>query len=108
MCPMHVEGSNHYAGIARDYGDMSNDCHAIVAALIPFATGPNPVIIELYYAPTNTWLKNGRQLSRSAIGDHDDHVHAAIDPNRILIPLTFPPAPPIVVQSSTVAVLVAA
>lgn len=88
---MHVANSNHYKGLARDYGDAASDCRAVVSALLPFA-GPNGPIIELFYAPTNTWRKDGTQLNRAAIGDHDDHVHAAIAPNGVLVP-TPPPVP---------------
>lgn len=80
----HAPNSYHYRGQARDYGDANSDCRAVVDALKPFATGPNPVIVELFYAPTNTWLKDGKQLSRAAIGDHDDHVHGAIRADGVL------------------------
>jgi len=78
QCPLHREHSLHYLGRARDYGDKRSDCLAIVEHLRPFAQGASPVLCQLFYAPTNDWWVNGRNLNRGAIGDHDDHVHAAI------------------------------
>lgn len=90
----HAAGSYHYRGWARDYGDADSDVRAVLSALLPYAR--NGTLLELFFAPTNTWLSHGRQLSRAAIGDHDDHVHAAIDPNRALpgAPAPAPPPPP--------------
>jgi hypothetical protein len=82
----HAAGSYHYKGLARDYGNADSDCAAVLRALEPFAH--DGTLLELFYAPTDTWLKNGQQLNRAAIGDHDDHVHAAIAADR-----SFPEMP---------------
>jgi GH25 family lysozyme M1 (1,4-beta-N-acetylmuramidase) len=84
----HVKGSNHYIGLARDYGDANSDCRAVVAALEPYAA--SGVLIELFYAPTNTWWKNGARLSASAVGGHLDHAHVAIGANASLPGASMP------------------
>lgn len=87
----HAAGSYHYQGLARDYGDADSDCRAIVRALEPFAA--NGTLLELFYAPTGTWWKNGKRISGAAIGGHRDHVHAAVAPARSF-PTDPPPVPP--------------
>jgi len=78
----HATTSNHFKGLAVDYGDANSDCKAVVAALEPFAkTG---LLSELYFAPTNTWFKNGRGLTQADIGGHQDHVHVAIKAGEVL------------------------
>lgn len=78
----HSATSNHFKGLAIDYGDANSDCKAVVAALEPFArTG---LLSELYFAPTNTWFKNGRKLTQADIGGHQDHVHVAIKAGQVL------------------------
>ncbi len=63
----HAPGSNHYKGLARDYGDMDSDCRAVVREMWPLRDR----LLELYYAPTGTWYPRN-------VGDHGDHVHVAI------------------------------
>lgn len=64
-------------GHARDYSyGMGCDEHAIVEALLPHA-GPGGPIIELYHAPTGTWLYDGHYWN---VGGHADHAHASIRP----------------------------
>lgn len=86
----HASTSWHYKGMARDYSaGMGCDERAVVNALRPFA-GPGGPIVELFHAPTGTWLKNGVYLN---VGGHTDHVHAAIRPGASL-PVTDVPVPP--------------
>jgi len=75
----HVTGSNHYKGLARDYGDADSDCWAVASALLPFTD----LLLELYFAPMGIWHP------RNA-GGHRDHVHAAIRPG---VSLPRPPIP---------------
>ena len=77
---IHVPGSYHYAGMARDYGSMTSDMRAIWDALLPFAQGPNHQLVELF-GPWGAW-KAGRDIEY--VGGHTDHVHAAIAPNGVL------------------------
>ena len=74
---VHSRRSFHYQGCARDYSaGMGCDEHAIVDALLPYAAPGGP-IIELYHAPTGTWLYDGGYWY---VGGHEDHAHAAIRP----------------------------
>jgi hypothetical protein len=82
VCPMHAwhppnQISNHYKGLARDYGDTEPNIRQIVAAFRPL--WDQGKLLELYYAPTGTWLP-------SNVGDHTDHAHVAIKPGAILVP----------------------
>lgn len=71
----HSAGSNHYKGLAIDYGDANSDCQAVYDALVPFAR--SGVIIELIWQH-DIWKRGTR--SHYAPRDHRDHVHAAIAP----------------------------
>lgn len=84
---VHSATSFHYArfdpaagydiGHARDYSaGMGCDEHRIVEVLRPYAVPGGPVI-ELYHAPTGTWLYDGQYWN---VGGHEDHVHASIRP----------------------------
>ena len=63
----HAPNSNHYKGLARDYGDANSDCVAVIQALLPHRN----LLLELYYAPLGIWHPGN-------VGGHVDHVHAAI------------------------------
>jgi hypothetical protein len=93
QCGTHVPHSEHYEGRARDYGDHASDCEAIANHLRPYAQGPGHILDELFYAPTGDWWKNGTNLLRNQIGDHDDHVHAGIVAGASF-PVQQPPQPP--------------
>lgn len=80
----HITGSLHYAGVGRDYG-RGSDHDAIVAALLPYAQGPNYTVQELFYRDT-LWAKgvqltpaNSKSYARIR-RDHQGHVHAALRP----------------------------
>jgi len=77
----HVATSNHYRGLARDYGDADSDCVAVVEAMRPYLDQ----LLELYYAPMGIWYP-------SNVGGHGDHVHVAVRPDGVL--LTSPPVDP--------------
>ena len=66
----HSPTSNHYKGLARDYGDMDSDCGAVLDALLPH----KHLLLELYYAPRGMWHPRN-------VGGHTDHVHVAIRPD---------------------------
>lgn len=72
----HTNGSNHYLGLARDYGRES-DAAAVERLFAPLATGRNPPIIELY-GIGGTSLKDGKALSPEPAGHLGDHTHVAI------------------------------
>lgn len=76
----HVDGSYHYAGLARDYGDANSDVPAILAAFLPYAQGSDYTIAELF--GLNVYWKNGKQFTPSADlrADHQDHAHVAVRP----------------------------
>lgn len=77
----HSPMSWHYRAMGRDYSaGMGCDEVAIAEALRPFAVPGGP-IIELFHAPTDTWVSHGQ---RAVVGGHTDHVHAAIAPGRSL------------------------
>jgi murein L,D-transpeptidase YcbB/YkuD len=64
---VHSKTSNHYKGLARDYGDADSDCGAVLDALLP----KKHLLLELYYAPRNCWHPGN-------VGGHTDHVHVAV------------------------------
>ncbi len=64
---VHAKNSNHFKGLARDYGDVDSDCRAVVAAVLP----QKHLLLELYYAPLNVWHPRN-------VGGHSDHVHVAV------------------------------
>lgn len=64
---VHSPRSNHFRGLARDYGDMDSDCGAVLDALLPH----KHLLLELYYAPRGMWHP-------SNVGGHTDHVHVAV------------------------------
>lgn len=70
MCPDGVA-----RGHAVDYGDANSDCRKVWDLLLPFAQGPNAPIRELFFDPLGGW-DEGKNIG--AIGNHGDHVHAAI------------------------------
>lgn len=72
----HANGSNHYKGLARDYGRES-DAAGIERLFAPLAAGKNPPIIELY-GIGGTSLKDGSALSPEPAGHAGDHTHVAI------------------------------
>jgi hypothetical protein len=81
----HAAGSYHYQGLARDHGLYNCDCQAIADALLPLAKGPNHIIVELIWTPSDragTYYKNGYSYTPSATlaRGHRDHVHDAIRP----------------------------
>lgn len=78
----HVPNSNHYKGLARDYGDVDSDCSAVAQALLPHTDQ----LLELYFAPLGIWYPTN-------VGGHGDHVHTAIRPDGVL-PTAVQPAPP--------------
>ena len=63
----HAPNSNHYKGLARDYGDADSDCGAVIDALLPH----KHLLLELYYAPRGVWHPRN-------VGGHTDHVHVAV------------------------------
>lgn len=77
----HAEGSYHYQGKAVDLvGDMG----AIFGTLA--ADNPVPGINELFWDPAGYYFDNGSRVE-GAIGDHEDHVHAAtFDKGGLLMP----------------------
>lgn len=76
----HDPDSHHYAGNARDYGQSNSDMSAIVDALLPFAQGPNALVVELYSSTKGVFYKNGRAITPSADvrKGHYSHVHVAV------------------------------
>lgn len=76
----HVEGSYHYLGLGRDYGQSTNDTRAIALTLAPLAQGPNRVLDELYFSPLGIFYDEGVAITPSDTlrNTHYDHVHAAI------------------------------
>lgn len=76
----HSKTSLHYFGRARDYGHTNSDVFAIAAALEPLARGPNPRLVELFWAPKNVFWKRGVEFdpSRDLFQMHLDHVHASL------------------------------
>lgn len=77
----HVQGSYHYQGLGRDYGNESDE-RAVALALVPLAQGPNRVLDELYYSPLGIFYDNGVAINPNehpSIRDtHYDHVHAGV------------------------------
>ena len=74
----HAPGSLHYAGRARDYGNLDtpggNDgCDRIYFDLEPFAQ--SGVLQELFWNPRGCWQK-GRRIG--PVDGHWDHVHAGL------------------------------
>lgn len=79
---VHTPTSWHYKGMARDYSAGMGTVEAdVVAALRPLAGVGGP-IIELFHAPTGTWLSHGVYVPD--VGGHEDHAHAAIEPGASL------------------------
>jgi hypothetical protein len=75
----HAAGSYHYAGLARDYGDVDGPIRPIFDALLPLATRTDYALVELF-GPWGLY-KRGRQITDAALArQHRDHVHAAINP----------------------------
>lgn len=74
----HVKNSLHYAGRARDYGNHDSDVPAILAALLPFAVGPDHKLQELF--GHSIYWKNGRihQPTAELYASHQNHVHAGL------------------------------
>lgn len=76
----HVSGSEHYQGRARDYGDANSDVTGITQALLPYATGPNAPIDELFSSRDNVFMKNGAPITPDAAlrQGHYNHVHVGV------------------------------
>lgn len=76
----HAPNSEHYAGRARDYGDASSDVSAITKALLPYATGPNAPIDELFSSRDGVFMANGERIvpGDALRQDHYDHVHVGV------------------------------
>lgn len=76
----HAATSLHYYGRARDYGRSDCDLFAIAAALEPFAKGPKPRLVELFWAEKNVFWKRGVEFdpSRDLFNQHLDHLHASL------------------------------
>lgn len=76
----HATNSLHYDNRARDYGRSNSDVSAITAALLPFAKGPSPQVIELFDSVAGVFYKNGAAITPSASlrQGHYSHVHAAL------------------------------
>lgn len=77
---IHVPGSYHYLGRARDYGSATSDMRAVWDALLPFARGAGHQLVELF-GPWGAW-KDGRDIEY--VEGHTDHVHAAIAADGLL------------------------
>lgn len=78
------QGSHHFRktcpdgvrrGHAIDYGFGPSDAHAIWDLLLPFARGAGAPIRELFFDPRGGFDEG---VDIGPIGNHDDHVHAAI------------------------------
>lgn len=78
----HVAGSEHYAGRARDYGTSDSDAGAIAQALVPYATGPDAVVDELFFSPAGIFYDKGQAFTPSAElrQGHYSHVHVGVRP----------------------------
>lgn len=76
---VHANGSRHYLGRARDYGVGDSDGPAVYAALVPFATGPNYQLEELFFGSAG--FDNGQPWVEP---NHEDHVHAALKSGGVL------------------------
>lgn len=79
----HVGGSKHYLGDAVDYGRNDSESDAIAQLLLPYATGPDAPLIELF-GSDGTSMKNGVPLSPEPAGHAGNHTHVAIRPGATL------------------------
>lgn len=85
----HVQGSEHYQGRARDYGDSNSDCNTIANIFAAYAVGSGYQVDELFYTPLDIFYKNGAAFGPSSTlrNESQDHVHvglrigAVLDPN---------------------------
>ena len=90
----HAARSYHYRRTAMDSGHSDTDPGRVARALEPHALGPRPVIAELFYAGTNTFISHGRRItpSRSLRSAHVNHCHEALYEGRWLPHAVRPPA----------------
>ncbi|MGJ5819191.1 peptidoglycan-binding domain-containing protein [Paludibaculum fermentans] len=87
----HEPGSYHYRGLARDYGVGDSDAPKVAQALLPIARRPRGPIFELFFAPLDIWIQDGRPVDPKRIGGHTDHVHVALEIGRHLVGDAIPP-----------------
>lgn len=69
----HAAGSNHYKGLAIDAAGSADKMMAFAKDM---AKRFGPKLLELFYDPMRTYIKDGKRVA-GAIGGHADHVHIA-------------------------------
>lgn len=78
----HATTSLHYTGMAVDFGDAGVDYVAIARWLVPFATGPDRVIDELFCADDGIAWSHG---APSSFHDNPAHTHVGLRPGAKLV-----------------------
>ena len=76
----HANGSLHYLGLARDYGDADSDVTAVTQAVLPYAVGPGAPVVELFSSRDGVFYKNGAAFVPDAAlrAQHYNHVHVGV------------------------------
>jgi len=79
--------SNHYFGVARDYGSRDSDMWRIARSLEFIALMPHGPITELFCSCANIFIKDGQrfQPSEELYRAHLTHCHVALKAGRRLI-----------------------
>ena len=91
----HAPGSLHYAGRARDYGNLDTPggnlgCDVIFRDLEQYAQGRDCILQELFWNPIGCWQRGVRI---GPVAGHWDHCHAGLADGKLL-PVKEKPKPP--------------